>query len=289
MNSLNNLVHQLFKRAMIGTALCVFAFCAPIFAQSSSSPQPNPPPIIQDNSFLIEEAYNQERGIVQHISSFARQRDGSWVFTFTDEWPVFSQKHQFSVTLLAGHLVAPQVKNGIGDVLLNYRYQLVGNGDTRVAIAPRISMLLPTGFEEIGLRSGGAGLQFNFPVSIVLHDKLVTHVNAGLTYLPSAHNEKGETAALHGYNIGDSLIWQVNHRFNLMLEAVYLKSDFIAAVSKSGHEYSFILNPGFRWAYNFSNGLQIVPGVAFPTGLGPSHGQHGILLYLSFEHPFTKR
>lgn len=226
---------------------------------------------------------------MQHISSFARQRDGSWVFSFTQEWPVFSQKHQFSVTLNAGHVITPELKSGIGDVLLNYRYQLLGTGESRVAIAPRISLLLPTGFEEVGLRSGGAGLQFNFPVSIVLHDKLVTHVNAGLTYLPSAHDEQGDTAALHGYNFGDSLIWQVNHRFNLMLEAVYVKSDFIAAVKKTGHSYSFVLNPGVRWAYNFSNGLQIVPGIAVPIGVGPSHGQRGIFLYLSFEHPFTKR
>lgn len=226
---------------------------------------------------------------MQHISSFARQRDGSWVYSFTDEWPVFSQKHQFSVTFLAGHVVAPQLDTGIGDVLLNYRYQLVGSGDTRVAISPRVSVLLRTGFEEVGLRTGGNGLQFNFPVSIVLHDKVVTHVNAGVTYVPSAHNAKGETAALHGYNIGDSLIWQVNHRFNLMLEAVYVKSDFIAAARRTGHDYSFILNPGFRWAHNFSNGLQIVPGIAFPIGVGPSHGDHGIFLYVSFEHPFTKR
>ena len=34
------------------------------------------------------------------------------------------------------------------------------------------------------------------------------------------------------------------------------------------------------------NGLQIVPGVAFPIGAGPSSGDHGVILYLSFEHPW---
>jgi hypothetical protein len=29
-----------------------------------------------------------------------------------------------------------------------------------------------------------------------------------------------------------------------------------------------------------------VPGVAVPIGLGPSHGDRSLLLYLSFEHPF---
>jgi hypothetical protein len=36
---------------------------------------------IQDNSFLIEEAYNQEDGVVQHISVFQRDSDGdAWGF-----------------------------------------------------------------------------------------------------------------------------------------------------------------------------------------------------------------
>ena len=47
---------------------------------------------IQDNSFLIEEAYNQEPGVVQHISTFQRAvPTGQWQYTFTDEWPAWSQ------------------------------------------------------------------------------------------------------------------------------------------------------------------------------------------------------
>ena len=48
------------------------------------------------------------------------------------------------------------------------------------------------------------------------------------------------------------------------------------------------LNPGIRWAYNFKNGLQIVPGIAMPIGVGPSSGERALFLYLSFEHPFRK-
>src|SRR6266508_301550 len=43
---------------------------------------------IQDNSFLIEEAYNQEPGVIQHINTFARARGGGWGYSFTEEWPV---------------------------------------------------------------------------------------------------------------------------------------------------------------------------------------------------------
>ena len=37
---------------------------------------------------------------------------------------------------------------------------------------------------------------------------------------------------------------------------------------------------------NFDSGLQIVPGVAVPVGVGPSEGEYGVIGYLSFEHPF---
>src|SRR5260221_10479412 len=45
-------------------------------------------PIIQDNSFLVEEAYNQEFGVVQHIQTFQRVwSTHSWGYTFTQECP----------------------------------------------------------------------------------------------------------------------------------------------------------------------------------------------------------
>src|SRR5206468_3842237 len=57
---------------------------------------------IQDNSFFIEEAYNQEAGVVQHILNVPINFiNGSREITpsFTQEWPVFSQMHQFSYTI----------------------------------------------------------------------------------------------------------------------------------------------------------------------------------------------
>src|SRR5436190_22726307 len=90
---------------------------------SSQSQQPG----IQDNSFLVEEAYNQNFGVVQHISSFTRfWNSKDWVYTFTQEWPVpGDERHQLSYTLAFQHAGAfPGSGSGIGDVLLNYRYQL---------------------------------------------------------------------------------------------------------------------------------------------------------------------
>src|SRR5690242_12436133 len=80
---------------------------------------------IQDNSFLLEEAYNQEDGVIQHISTFARdRRSGDWTYTFTEEWPAPGQRHQVSVTVQAVHAGdGPDRATGFGDVLLNYRWQ----------------------------------------------------------------------------------------------------------------------------------------------------------------------
>ncbi len=81
---------------------------------------------IQDNSFLLEEAYNQEAGVIQHISSFSRSWDTkNWVYAFTEEWPVFGLKHQLSATVLVlGLRSGPNTDKGFGDIAINYRYQL---------------------------------------------------------------------------------------------------------------------------------------------------------------------
>jgi hypothetical protein len=73
--------------------------CGAIVVRSFRTPAPH----IEDNSFLIEEAYNQEPGVVQHISNWQRSlRTSRWNFSFTQEWPVPTQQHQFSYMLLLG-------------------------------------------------------------------------------------------------------------------------------------------------------------------------------------------
>lgn len=257
-------------------------------AQSQTA-GPQTPTGIQDNSFLIEEAYNQEPGVVQHINEFLRSRDGSWVYTFTQEWPLVGQRNQLSYTIPVVKVRAlPGVPAGIGDIAINYRYQLVGNGESRVAVAPRFSILLPSGDAREQLGAGGTGLQFNIPVSVVVNKALVTHLNAGGTFTPAAKNGLGEKAGTASYNLGHSLIWLARPRLNLMLETVWNSVELVAGPDRTARAQTLFINPGVRWAYNFKNGLQIVPGVAFPLGAGPTSGSRSILLYLSLEHPFTK-
>jgi hypothetical protein len=251
-----------------------------------------PAPKIQDNSFLVEEAYNQEFGVVQHIQNFQRYWNSKdWIYTFTQEWPIdLDPRHQISYTLSALHLGEhPGSGGGFGDMLLNYRYQLLGNGESKLAFAPRFSLLLPTGDYRLGRSFGGVGVQGSLPLSVVINEKLVTHWNVGTTIIPRAKNSLGQKASASGYNFGQSFVWLAKPRFNVLLETVFVRAQRVTTPDHTEWNSILLLSPGVRWAYNFKNGLQIVPGIAAPIGVGPSSGEHGIFLYLSFEHPYRAR
>ena len=55
---------------------------------------------IKDNSFLIEEAYNQEAGVIQFIQGYQySELTKEWTSTFTNEFPVPNETHQLSYAL----------------------------------------------------------------------------------------------------------------------------------------------------------------------------------------------
>lgn len=250
--------------------------------------QPERPEPIKDNSFFIEEAYNQEAGVVQHISTFAHPRlGGNWAYSFTQEWPMGSIRHQLSVTVpLQQAVEGSESHRGAGDVALNYRYQLAGAQGGRLAVAPRLTMLFPTGSTRYGFGTGAMGMQVNLPVSLELSDRFVTHANAGATYTHAARDAAGDVAATASYNLGQSVIWLATPTLNLMLEAVWASTATVAGAGNAARAETLFLAPGVRWAHNLPHGLQIVPGVAYAIGAGPSRGDQSLFTYLSFEHPF---
>jgi hypothetical protein len=73
-----------------------------------------------------------------------------------------------------------------------------------------------------------------------------------------------------------------------MFETVWLKVESVIGTRLTDRSNEAFVNPGIRWAHNFKSGLQIVPGIAAPIGVGPSRGERGIFLYISFEHPLKK-
>jgi len=235
---------------------------------------------IEDNSILIEEAYNQEEGVIQHIGTFnwndsSRDREG----TFTQEWPLFSHEHQGSYTIPFFH--TSEEGNDIGDILLNYRYQLLH--DERVAFAPRFSLAFPTGDEEKGYGTNHLGYQLNLPLSFVATEKFVFHWNLGATITPNHEAPTGEIEDTFSPFYGASVIYLADNKFNLLLEFLGTSDE---APSKTGtqRDDTFVLNPGARFAIDIGE-TQIVPAVSIPIGLGASEGEWGVITYISIEHP----
>ena len=263
------------KRAVWALA---FVIGVPLHAAAQGSKK------IQDNSFLVEEAYNQEAGVVQHIqSAMYNQKTKDWFYTFTQEWPVPDETHQLSYTIPLTRLANPGT-TGVGDIALNYRYQAILK--EHVAFSPRLSIILPTGDYKKGLGAGSAGLQTNLPLSLELSEKFVSHFNLGATYTQGSKEPGGAKANTLGTNYGASLIYLATENFNLMLEAVRSTTELVQPDGSKQPDTTTFINPGVRFAQNYASGLQIVSGLSFPLGIGSSSGTKGVLLYLSFEHPF---
>ena len=271
------------------TSGCRVGAAAPLLAASillafTAAPARADDGPIEDNSFLIEEAYNQEAGIVQHVSTFDRAGEGSdWASSFTQEWPAPNQRHQLGYTLVYARIDG---RDGWGDAALNYRYQWRGIGDDAVAIAPRLSLLVPTGDADDGLGSGAAGVQVNLPVSVRLAARWVGHWNVGGSYVPDAEGPGGAEADVSSVNLGQSFVWLMRPKVNLLVEASWSSAEAVSGSGGTVREESFLIAPGARFAIDRPGGLQIVPGVAVPIGVGPSDGDWSIFLYLSLEHPF---
>jgi hypothetical protein len=102
--------------------------------------------------------------------------------------------------------------------------------------------------------------------------------------VPRAQNDLHQRASSLGCNLGQSVVWLVKPRFNALLETVWYSNPQVVAPGRTLPQYNLFISPGVRWAYNFRNGLQIVPGAGMPMGVGPTAGQKGAIFYLSFEH-----
>jgi hypothetical protein len=271
--------------------VCLFAWLAtasPMESQSTPTPE-NAVGAIADNSFLIEEAYNQEQGVVQHINTFFRANGTrNWIYAFTQEWPVRGQRNQLSYTIPVAHSAGnSSAHTGIGDVAVNYRYQMLGVGGGP-AFAPRLSVLLPTGASRRGFGAGGTTWQVNLPFSLTLPAGFVAHSNAGMSFTPHARNTADAVAASRQYFLGQSFIWLIRRDFNFMIEALRTTAYEVVSPDRTMATTEFLVSPGVRGAINFRSKLQIVPGFAIPIGVGPSRGERSLFVYLSFEHPFAK-
>jgi hypothetical protein len=268
-------------RRVISAGLFVFACAGVAFAAEDEDKRTAK--ALQDNSFLIEEAYNQEPGVVQHILTMRRQgRD--WDLAVTQEWPVFSQEHQFSYSIPYARLRSGgQRASGIGDVMFNYRYQAWTETMTRPAFAPRVSLIVPSGNELRGLGDGSSGVQFNLPFSKIVSDRVSLHANAGYTRMFDIQN-----LSTNSYFLGGSVIYAATRELNFMFEVIH---DWEQSVDTGAivRDRTLTISPGLRYAFNLDAGQLVVGAgapIAFTSGQRTSYGA---IIYLSFEHSFLAK
>lgn len=271
-------------------ATMLFTVVAGASAQTPAPPSPSPAPepfAITDNSFLVEEAFNQEPRVFQNIAGALFQDEG-FGLAFTQEWPAPSMKHQLSYSAT---LVNVDDETGPGDVLLNYRYQLLEEGPGRPAMSPRVSLIVPVGDEDRGLGQGGWGLQFNLPVSKQAGD-FYLHGNAGLSWWPSVSTDRFATPVVAAEDVNlvspfvaGSVIYRLRPMFNLMLESVVDWGEDIISASRTARETAFTISPGARGGWNIGD-KQVIVGLAIPVTRSGGETFTGAFGYFSYELPF---
>jgi hypothetical protein len=267
------------NRVSVATLVIVLASAGPAGAQTPAAPRPF---AVFDNSFLIEEAFNQEPGTFQNIFSYMRA-GRNWELMFTQEWPMAGLKNQFSYAI---PVLNPGTGAGIGDILINYRYQLMFESHRAPAIAPRLSLVLPTGSFAEARGSGTPGIQVNVPMSKQAGN-VYLHANAGLTWLPSVEAPaQPDRVSLTSPFVGASVNWRAWPMVHPMLE-VLATWEQMADVAGRVREREVIVSPGVRAGWNFGD-RQFVLGLAAPVSFTAGARDVAGLLYLSYELPFRR-
>ncbi len=244
-----------------------------VVAQSSSPERFG----IKDNSFLVEEAFNQEPGVFQNIFVMTRSRDGVYDGSVTQEWPVVSMRHQFSFTMPFSTVSA---LGAIGDIMLNYRLQMWDGEGSLPAFSPRLSVVLPTSPIRRPMGGNGLGWQVNLPFSQAA-GPVYFHWNAGTTLLQEDRHEPAAGGWTSTPFVAGSAIAAVTPMLNAVLETMvqWERND-------AGRERSVTVSPGVRAGWNLGT-QQVVLGVAVPVTRGAGN-DHAILAYFSYERPFAR-
>jgi hypothetical protein len=252
---------------------------------SADDDDPRPAAGIKDNSFLIDEAYNQGPGDIQHILTLQRQyRD--WYLAFTQEWALGSQTHQMSYSVPYLRLRSDgQRARGIGDAEISYRYQAWMETATSPAFAPGVTLIVPTGSQSRGLGDGSLGVEVMLPFSKIVSDRVTLHANAAVTRLFDVQGQSPTS-----YLIAGSGVYAVTRDFNFLVEGLIEWNESVNDDRALERETTFTLSPGFRKAINFPDDKQLVFGFATPITF--SHDKptdYGLFFYLSFEHNVLKK
>lgn len=241
---------------------------------------------IEDNSFLLEEAFNQEWGVYQFIQKYQTfNKAGTYDYAFENEIPITDKEFQFSY-----EIPVAQAEDGrpgyIGDMSLSYRWQPLNKDG--FLISERFGLIVPTGNVKKDAGNGVYGFEFMQAATLTINEKWMNHWNFGFSMLPNAKvNNIPKRRTITSASAGSSLIYRWHENFNLMFEALLESGQSIQQDGSKTAETSLTLNPGFRWAWDYEwKDTQIVPGVSFPTEVLGDKVENGVLVYLSIEPKF---
>ena len=217
---------------------------------------------IEDNSFLLEEAYNQKKDEYQFIHYYQSSKEGEQEYFFQLEAPLTHETHQLSFDF--SYLRPSEIPEfTVSDTQLNYRYQAMKINEHM--LTERLTLVIPTGSERYDSGSGEYAFSFMQSATFPLGERYMNHWNLGATIYP--HATTGITA-------GTSIVYLYKDDLNFLAETLI----------ETDHESdtSFYLNPGFRFALDGEKG-QLVPGIAFPFQYTENKIFPGVFVYLSVE------
>jgi hypothetical protein len=240
-------------------------------------------PAYEDNSFLLDEAFTQPKGVWQNILNvYARKND--FASAFSQQIPI-TDRHQFGYTLNYS-VVGKGGDSGFGDIYLHYNYAWKGKAD-RILLMPEFTLIVPTGKNR---GYGGWGGQFTLAATKRLSPKVMTHYNIGYSYVSRADFITSGNSTdraffeedLHLQNAAASVVWYVTRRFNLMFESTGGAGKKLVDTHTT-KVFNLTLNPGFRVLFE-SETAQLVPGLSVPLNFeNSSFAGAGVSVYLSYE------
>lgn len=235
---------------------------------------------IADNSFLVEEAYNQEPGVVQFINVYQKPDDGSdWTYTFINEIPIGDEKHQFSYEIPYSNIDAAD-EQGVEDIKFNYRHEFVRTD--KYVTTGRVSLQTGTGDYKKGFGKSAMGYEASLITSVSITDKWVQHWNLGAGITPDAKNTAGDKANNGKYFWAVSNVYLFSENLNFMLEFAGSEEQETTGAKQAVWGSSTVMSPSIRYAVNVGD-WQFVPGIAYPIGVTTNPGDNELLVYLSIE------
>lgn len=235
---------------------------------------------IADNSFLVEEAYNQEPGVVQFINVFTKAEEGDdWNYTFINEIPVGDETHQFSYKIPYSNLEAAD-EQGVEDIKFNYRRQFFASD--KIVTTGRLSATVASGDYKKGFGTGSMGYEAALITSVSISEKWVQHWNLGAGITPDAKMASGDKADNSKYFWAVSNVYLLSDSLNFMLEFAGSEEEETTGADTASYGASVVMSPSLRYAFNVGE-WQWVPGIAYPMGVTSNAGTNELLVYLSIE------